>query len=172
MRCHMWKDVTTLINCYQQPDEDMLRAVAEFTKPEPKGRLRRAGRGHKSYSHTNSHTPQIGKARHDRSRCRASLPLLGPSRRPPEVNQDSPDPEGPLYLPQLQQLAAVRASSCHRCWGLKDFTSDFAVLHSLKCRSWSQAIGAGCRDDAKPAGSACSGEPPPLFGDQGEESRV
>jgi len=27
MRCHM-KDVTTLINCYQQPDEDTLRAVA------------------------------------------------------------------------------------------------------------------------------------------------
>src|SRR6476661_10670979 len=114
MRCHMWKDVTTLINCYQQPDEDTLRAVAEFTKPKPKGRLRRAGRGHKSYSHTNSHTPQIGKARHDRSRCRASLPLLGP-------NQDSPDPEGPLYLPQLQQLAAVRASSCHPLLGFEGF---------------------------------------------------
>jgi hypothetical protein len=28
-----WKDVTTLINCYQQPDEDTLRSVVEFSRP-------------------------------------------------------------------------------------------------------------------------------------------
>ena len=39
---------------------------------------------------------QIDKARQQLSRCRASLPLLGSNRRPPEVNQDSPDPEEPL----------------------------------------------------------------------------
>jgi integrase len=27
-----WKDVTTLINCYQQPDEDTLRTVVEFRR--------------------------------------------------------------------------------------------------------------------------------------------
>ena len=41
---------------------------------------------------------QIGKARHDRSRCRASLPLLG-------SNQDSPDPEGRLEPQNFEQLA-------------------------------------------------------------------
>ena len=33
----------------------------------------------------NSHTSQIDEARHDRSRCRASLPLLGSSQRRPFV---------------------------------------------------------------------------------------
>ena len=28
-----WKDITTLIDCYQQPDDDTLRAVVEFVKP-------------------------------------------------------------------------------------------------------------------------------------------
>jgi integrase len=28
-----WKDITTLIDCYQQPDEDTLRAVVEFVRP-------------------------------------------------------------------------------------------------------------------------------------------
>lgn len=28
-----WKDITTLIECYQQPDEDTLRAAAEFVRP-------------------------------------------------------------------------------------------------------------------------------------------
>jgi hypothetical protein len=28
-----WKDVTTLINCYQQPDDATLRSVVEFTPP-------------------------------------------------------------------------------------------------------------------------------------------
>jgi hypothetical protein len=27
-----WKDITTLINCYQQPDEETLRAVVEFRR--------------------------------------------------------------------------------------------------------------------------------------------
>ena len=38
-----WKDVTTLINCYQQPDEDTLRAVVEYSRPGPTGRHRKVG---------------------------------------------------------------------------------------------------------------------------------
>ena len=30
-----WKDVTTLIECYQQPDDETLRAVVDFTRPRP-----------------------------------------------------------------------------------------------------------------------------------------
>jgi integrase len=30
-----WKDVSTLIDCYQQPDDDTLRAIVEFVKPAP-----------------------------------------------------------------------------------------------------------------------------------------
>jgi hypothetical protein len=47
------------------------------------------------------------------ARSAAVLPLLGSSRRRPKANQDSPDPEGPLEPPQLQQLASIHASSCH-----------------------------------------------------------
>ncbi len=36
-----WKDVTTLINCYQQPDEDTLRTVVEYRRPGVTGRHRR-----------------------------------------------------------------------------------------------------------------------------------
>jgi hypothetical protein len=36
-----WKDATTLINCYQQPDEATLRAVVEFTPPAPDVRGRK-----------------------------------------------------------------------------------------------------------------------------------
>ncbi len=28
-----WKDISTLIDCYQQPDDDTLRAVVEFVTP-------------------------------------------------------------------------------------------------------------------------------------------
>ena len=28
-----WKDISTLIDCYQQPADDTLRAVVEFVKP-------------------------------------------------------------------------------------------------------------------------------------------
>jgi len=41
-----------------------------------------------------------------RGLSRFQLSLLG-------SNQDSPDPEGPLEQPQLQQLATIFASSCH-----------------------------------------------------------
>jgi hypothetical protein len=37
-----WKDVTTLINCYQQPDEATLRSVVELTPPGPDVRGRKA----------------------------------------------------------------------------------------------------------------------------------
>jgi integrase len=37
-----WKDVTTLINCYQQPDEATLRSVVEFTPPGQNVRGRKA----------------------------------------------------------------------------------------------------------------------------------
>jgi hypothetical protein len=30
-----WKDISTLIDCYQQPDDDTRRAVVEFVKPGP-----------------------------------------------------------------------------------------------------------------------------------------
>lgn len=30
-----WNDITTLIDCYQQPDDDTLRAVADFVRPAP-----------------------------------------------------------------------------------------------------------------------------------------
>ena len=62
-----------------------------------------------------THTlPQIGEARHDRSRCRASLPLLGSSRTPPEVKQDSPDPEsvplGQRFRSSCPETVTYRAS--------------------------------------------------------------
>jgi hypothetical protein len=51
--------------------------------------------------------PPIGKARHDRSRCRASLPLL-------DSNQDSPDPEsvppGQRFRSSCPETATYRAS--------------------------------------------------------------
>ena len=31
-----WKDITTLIDCYRQPDEKTLRAVVEFVRPAPR----------------------------------------------------------------------------------------------------------------------------------------
>jgi len=71
------ENVTTLINCYQQPDEDTLRAVVEFTPSVPQGRSERL----EPDSHGVSHTPQIGEARQRLSRCRASLPLLGSIRK-------------------------------------------------------------------------------------------
>jgi integrase len=37
-----WKDVTTLINCYQPPDEATLRTVVEFTPSTPALRVRKA----------------------------------------------------------------------------------------------------------------------------------
>jgi hypothetical protein len=56
------------------------------------------------------------------------LPLLGSSRRPPfGVNQDSPDPEGPLEAPEFQQLANLYASSCHPMLG-------FSGVHAGLCR--------------------------------------
>lgn len=30
-----WKDITTLINCYQQPDEETVRSVVEYIRPAP-----------------------------------------------------------------------------------------------------------------------------------------
>jgi hypothetical protein len=32
-----WKDISTLIDCYQQPDDETLRAVVEFVKPALSG---------------------------------------------------------------------------------------------------------------------------------------
>ena len=41
-----WKDVTTLIDCYQQPDDETLRAVVEFKRPRAgdhlKGQVRKS----------------------------------------------------------------------------------------------------------------------------------
>jgi hypothetical protein len=31
-----WKDVTTLLECYQQPDADTLREVVEYERPAPR----------------------------------------------------------------------------------------------------------------------------------------
>jgi hypothetical protein len=30
-----WNDISTLIDCSQQPDDDTLRAVVQFVKPAP-----------------------------------------------------------------------------------------------------------------------------------------
>ena len=35
-----WKDVTTLINCYQQPDEETLRSVVEYERPRIQSQVR------------------------------------------------------------------------------------------------------------------------------------
>ena len=37
-----WKDITTLINCYQQPDENTLRSVVEFQRQLPAVSSRKA----------------------------------------------------------------------------------------------------------------------------------
>ena len=31
-----WRDISTLINCYQQPDEATIKAVVEYRKPGPR----------------------------------------------------------------------------------------------------------------------------------------
>jgi hypothetical protein len=72
--------------------------------------------------------PQTGESPHDLSRCRASLPLLG-------SNQDSPDPEGPLEVTQLQQLAALHASLCHPLLEFEAPMLDFAGSRSHRCGS-------------------------------------
>jgi hypothetical protein len=37
-----WKDVTTLINCYQQPDEETMRSVVEYERPRIQTQVRTA----------------------------------------------------------------------------------------------------------------------------------
>jgi hypothetical protein len=67
-----------------------------------------------------------------------ALPLLG-------SNQDSPDPEGPLKDPKLQQHATLYASSCHPMLELLGFILDFAVLYSHKCQSLLSLLGGASR---------------------------
>ena len=31
-----WRDITTLVNCYQQPDEATIKALVEYRKPGPR----------------------------------------------------------------------------------------------------------------------------------------
>jgi hypothetical protein len=69
------------------------------------------------------------------SRLGSSRRLPKGSRRRPEVNQDSPDPEEPLEHSEFQQLATIYARSCHPMWSLLAFMPDFAVFYSLKCQS-------------------------------------
>ena len=54
-----WKDMTTLLECYQQPDTETLRQVVEYeTQPQ--------------VTHTVTHTPVANRrARHAVNRCRA-----------------------------------------------------------------------------------------------------
>src|SRR5215218_4307736 len=68
-------------------------------------------------------TTQIGKARHDLSHCRASLPLLG-------SNQDSPDPESGV-LPVTPR--GSDAFNCHGAEGDRtpDLCSAIAALSQL-----------------------------------------
>jgi hypothetical protein len=71
----------------------------------------------------------------DYLRGRFELPLLG-------SNQDYPDPEGPLDTltsSNLQPFTRVRVT---RCWSQLAFVPEFAVLHSLKCRSLPKSISA------------------------------
>ena len=58
-RSKMWKDMTTLLECYQQPDTETLRQVVEYeTQPQ--------------VTHTVTHTPVANRrARHAVNRCRA-----------------------------------------------------------------------------------------------------
>ena len=84
------KDIMTLMECIQQPEEESLRSVVEYRKPK---RISGFGGGASlaSETRTQTHTgPQIGKAPPPGNPMRRfQLPLLG-------SNQDSPDPEGPL----------------------------------------------------------------------------
>jgi hypothetical protein len=76
-------------------------------------------------------------------RCGAfSCPSLGSSRRrpeasrrPPEVNQDSPDPEGRGNQLNSSNLHPSTRARGTRCWSLLGFMLDFAVLYSLRCRT-------------------------------------
>lgn len=38
-----WKDMITLLECYQQPDEDTLRQVVEYEKPSPRAPIATVG---------------------------------------------------------------------------------------------------------------------------------
>jgi hypothetical protein len=100
-------------------------------------------------------------------RCVQSLPEHCPScaraDRPPfGVNQDFPDPEGPLQTPEFQQPANLYASSCHRRWSLLGFMPDCAVLYSLKCQSLWQFLHPDIRTPSpfcrSQAGLACPAE--------------
>jgi integrase len=59
-----WKDVTTLIECYQQPDSETLRAVADFVRPAVRPPMAVPIRPARSkVTRTLTHTrPEIGKA--------------------------------------------------------------------------------------------------------------
>jgi len=133
-----WKDLQTLLTCYQHSDEE---TMIEVMASPVKLRDRRAS---SSRCETLAETLALGeKQRSPTLRIAVSgfeLPLLGSSRRRPSgVNQDSPDPEGPLEHPEFQQVATIYASSCHPLLEFDGFMLDFAVLYSLKCRSWSGA---------------------------------
>jgi hypothetical protein len=57
------KDITTLINCYQQPDEDTLRAVVEFMGVTRQWRAEHRWHQGTRTTRTVTHTPpQIGKS--------------------------------------------------------------------------------------------------------------
>jgi hypothetical protein len=45
-----WKDVTTLINCYQQPDEETLRSVVEYERPRIQTQVRTAVASQQAWS--------------------------------------------------------------------------------------------------------------------------
>jgi len=50
--------------------------VVEYEKPRPQIPIGWA-EARRQVTRTQTHRPQIGEARHDPSRCRASLPFLG-----------------------------------------------------------------------------------------------
>ena len=130
-----------------------MRKVADFERPPQQSPTPDQA---VSNSHSHSHTPQIGEARHDLCRCRASLPLLGSSRRPsPKRNgsrfRGSHCPSwartrtlliqrGHCNSPNVRQLAGIYARSCHPMPGWTAFVSDFALLYSLKCRSLPESL--------------------------------
>lgn len=84
-----WQDISTLIDCYQQPDDDTLagaRGVRQTRAASFGGGARRV---RYKYSHSDSHTPQIGEARRQLSRCRASG-----DRTPPATGRNYAAAEG------------------------------------------------------------------------------
>ena len=68
---------------------------------------RKKKKRHDSYSHRASSCP---------SWARRVRPLAAGAGRSPTLNQDFPDPEGPIQRAESQQLASSTRARITRCW--------------------------------------------------------